>query len=270
MNFNKKQIMGILNVTPDSFYDGGKYFSHDDAFCQALKLHQDGADIIDIGGESTRPGAESISVQLELDRILPVVEKIKKNINVKISIDTTKSAVAEECLKLGADIINDISGLRFDDKMGMVAAKSGCEVVIMHIKGVPENMQKNISYENLINEINESLLSSAEKAIQAGIKKDKIIIDPGIGFGKEMEHNYQILNNLSVFKKSGYRLLLGLSQKSLIWKLYNDKTIDRLPATIALNMIGIYNVVDIIRVHDVKQHRLALDSVEYLMENRDQ
>jgi dihydropteroate synthase len=268
MSAQKKQIMGILNITPDSFYDGGKFFSHEEAYLHAVNLKSEGADIIDIGGESTRPGAESIGAQEEIDRILPVVERLKKNIDIRISIDTTKSDVAGECLKAGADIINDISGFKFDPRMAEIVSQYNCETVLMHIQGKPENMQENISYENLIEDIRIALLNSVATAINAGIKKEKIIIDPGIGFGKEIEHNYQIINAIKDFKNTGYRVLLGLSQKSLIWKLYNDKTIDRLPATIALNMIGIYNGADIIRVHDVKQHRLALDAVEYLMENR--
>ncbi|MBN1498525.1 MAG: dihydropteroate synthase [Spirochaetes bacterium] len=258
--------MGILNVTPDSFHDGGKYYSAEDAFMHAAELEKEGADIIDIGGESSRPGAVPVCAQEEIDRILPVLIRIKKNLNIKVSIDTVKAEVAEHCLNEGADIINDISGFMHDKKMPEVVSRFGCEAVLMHMKGTPENMQNNVFYENLIEEIRFSLDKSVETALAAGIKKERIIIDPGIGFGKEVKHNYEIINSIGEFKKSGLRVLIGLSQKSLIWKLYEDKSIDRLPATIALNMISIYNGADIIRVHDVKQHRLALDAVEYLME----
>ncbi len=260
---NKKYIMGILNVTPDSFYDGGKFNKVENAFQHALDMYNTGADIIDIGGESTRPDAESVSLQEELDRVCPVVNKIKLNIDIKISIDTSKSIVANECLKLGADIINDISGLKFDSKIAGVAAKYNCYIVLMHMKGTPQNMQNNVKYNDLIKEIKNFLKSATDKAIMAGIKKEKIILDPGIGFGKSLEDNYRIINNIHLIKDPGFPVLIGLSRKSLIGKLYQDQ-IDRLPATIALNTVAILNGADIIRVHDVKEHRLALDSLQML------
>ena len=263
----KKQIMGILNITPDSFFDGGKFFDIDSAFSQAVRMKEEGADIIDIGGESTRPGADPVSADKELSRILPIVKKIKSEIDIKISIDTTKSEVAEECLKEGAHMINDVSGLLFDNKMAKVVADFDAEIVIMHIKGNPQNMQQNTEYNDLIDEIKTSLKSSVKKAEKAGISKDKIIIDPGIGFGKSVEQNYTIINKVYEFKQLDFPVLIGLSNKSLIWKVYDNKTIDRLPATIALNMISIYNGADIIRVHNVREHRLALDTMEILLEN---
>jgi dihydropteroate synthase len=260
-------IMGILNVTPDSFYDGGRSYGPDKAFEKANELYRDGADIIDIGGESTRPGADTVSLWEEMDRVCPVIEAITGRIDIPISIDTYKSEVAEEALKLGASIINDISGLTFDEKMTNIAAKYSSYVVIMHIKGTPKNMQVNPVYENLLDEVYTFLENSKEKALISGVDKDKIIIDPGIGFGKSFEDNYRLLNNIGFFKKLGVPLLIGLSRKSLIGKLY-DKDYDRLSATIALNSISALNGADIVRVHDVREHYLALKSVEMLKEIR--
>jgi dihydropteroate synthase len=262
--FGKKTlIMGILNVTPDSFYDGGRSYGQEKAIRRANQLYGDGADIIDIGGESTRPGADTVSLSEEMDRVCPVIEAIAGRIDIPISIDTYKSEVAEEALKLGASIINDISGLRFDDKMANIAAKYSSYVVIMHIKGTPKSMQVNPVYENLLDEVYTFLEKSKEKALISGVDKDKIIIDPGIGFGKSFEDNYRILNNIVFFKKMGFPVLIGLSRKSLIGKLY-DKDYDRLSATIALDSISALNGADIVRVHDVREHYLALKSVEML------
>ncbi|MFH0976423.1 MAG: dihydropteroate synthase [Spirochaetota bacterium] len=255
--------MGILNVTPDSFYDGGRNFDRKKAIAKAYQLYKDGADILDIGGESTRPGAQSVSVSEEMDRVCPVIEAIKNDIGIPISVDTYKSEVAEEALKLGASIINDISGLTFDDKMAAIAVKHNAFIVLMHIKGSPKNMQTDPQYDNLLEEIYIFLESSKEKALCSGIAKNKIIIDPGIGFGKTLEDNYRILDNITYFKKMGFPVLIGLSRKSLIGRLY-DKEEDRLFATIGLNSISALNGADIIRVHDVKEHYLALKSVEKL------
>ncbi len=224
LEFGKKTlIMGILNVTPDSFYDGGRNFGRDKAIDKAYQLYKDGADIIDIGGESTRPGAETVSLTEEMDRVCPVIEAVAGEIDIPISIDTYKSEVAEEALKLGASIINDISGLTFDDRMAGIAARYESYIVLMHIKGSPKNMQVNPHYDNLLEEIYSFLENSKEKAVISGVDKDKIIIDPGIGFGKTLEDNYRILNNIDFFKKMGFPLLIGLSRKSLIGKLYNNR-----------------------------------------------
>jgi len=264
LKFDKKTlIMGILNVTPDSFYDGGRNFTREKAIEKAYELYKDGADIIDVGGESTRPGAEVVSLSEEMDRVCPVIEAVAKNIGIPISVDTYKSEVAEEALKNGASIINDISGLSFDGKMADVAARHNSYLVLMHIKGTPKNMQVNPHYDDLLAEIYSFLDNSVQTAMVAGVKKDKIIIDPGIGFGKTFEDNYRILNNIDHFKKLGLPILIGLSRKSLIGKLY-DKDYDRLSATIALNSISALYGADIIRVHDVKEHYLALRSVEML------
>jgi dihydropteroate synthase len=264
LTFGKKTlIMGIINATPDSFYDGGSYLSTDKAIKRVYELCEQGADIIDIGGESTRPGAESVSLMEELDRICPVVSEVAGNINIPVSIDTYKSEVAEEALKHGASIINDISGLKFDSRMAEVVAKYNAYIILMHIKGTPKNMQKDPHYDNLLDEIYNYLNDSRETAINAGINAGKIIIDPGIGFGKSLEHNYKIIKNLEYFRKLKCPVLVGLSRKSLISKLY-DQDYDRLYATIALNAISAINGADIIRVHDVREHVLALKTVDML------
>ncbi len=246
-------IMGILNVTPDSFSDGGMFFNEDSAVKQALRMQDEGADIIDIGGESTRPGAEKISVKEEINRIAPVIEAIAKRVNVPISVDTYKSAVAEAALSAGASMINDISGLRFDTKMSAVAARNKVPVVIMHIKGSPKNMQKNPAYKALIPEIIDYLYGSIEIARDAGIPDDMIIIDPGIGFGKTVEHNLEIIKRLNEFTGFEKPILLGPSRKSFIGRLLGDLPVtERLEGTAAAVAVGIFNGANIIRVHDIR------------------
>lgn len=261
----KVKIMGILNVTPDSFYDGGNYIRVEDAVERAYRMTKEGADIIDVGGESTRPGSKPVSPQEEIERVCPVIETLAGRIDIPISVDTSKSDVAEAAVRVGAAIINDISGLTFDEKMAGIAAKYSTGLVLMHIKGTPENMQIDPVYNDLISEISDFLRISREKAVKAGVKQENIILDPGIGFGKTLEDNYKILNNIHRFRELGSPLLIGLSHKSLIGKLYNDNQ-SRLPGTIALNTVSIINGADIIRVHDVKEHRLALDVLMKLKE----
>ena len=259
----KPKIMGILNVTPDSFYDGGRYLDTDRAVERALQLKEDGADIIDIGGESTRPGAEPVSAAEEMDRVCPVIQAVAGNAGVPVSVDTYKSDVADAALSAGASIVNDISGLTFDSRMCGVVARHNAGLVLMHIRGKPDSMQDNTVYTDLTGEICEFLLSACEKAKNCGISRDRIIVDPGIGFGKSLEDNYVILNNLQVFRDLGYTLLIGLSRKSLV-KVFGNGDRDTLAPTIALNVYSVLNGADIIRVHDVREHRLALDSIEML------
>ena len=262
-SIRKTRIMGILNVTPDSFYDGGVYNSPDKAFSHAVRMFEEGADILDIGGESTRPGALQVSTGEEIDRVVPVIERIVRELPIPVSIDTTKSHVAEEAVKAGASIINDISGLTFDPEIIRIASEYKTALIINHIKGTPSDMQKNTLYNDIIKDILDFLNISINNALQNGVLPDKIIIDPGIGFGKSIEQNYTIINNICKFRETGYPVLVGLSRKSLIGKLYtNDE--DRLPATIALNSVAVNNGADIIRVHDVKSHRLAIDSIDFL------
>ncbi len=262
-NGGKALVMGILNVTPDSFYDGGRYVDVQSAIRRAFEMIDEGADIIDVGGESTRPGAIAVPAEEEIARVCPVIEKIAKKTQAVISIDTTKSAVAREALRCGASMINDISGLTFDEGIAPAAAEADVWLVISHIRGTPATMQNDTRYDDLLGEIRMFLEKAIHKAIAAGVKKEKIIIDPGIGFGKSLEGNYVILRNISFFKEMGYPLLVGLSRKSLIGKLYGSDE-DRLPATIALNALAVYAGADIVRVHDVKPHVLSLKAVEML------
>lgn len=247
-------IMGILNITPDSFSDGGLFFDREAAVEQALRMEADGADIIDIGGESTRPGAAKVSEREEIKRVVPVIESIAHRVNVPISIDTYKSAVAGAALKAGASMINDISGLRFDPKMAGVAARHKVPAVIMHIKGTPVNMQKNPVYAALIPEITDYLYEGIVIARAAGIPDDMIILDPGIGFGKTVADNLEIIKCLNEFAGFEKPILLGHSRKSFIGKILGDLSVsERLEGTAAAAAIGIFNGANIIRVHDVAE-----------------
>jgi dihydropteroate synthase len=249
----KTCIMGILNITPDSFSDGGIYFNEQTAIDHALKMQDYGADIIDIGGESTRPGAKMVSVTEEKRRIIPVIEKLASKLDIPISVDTYKSPVAKEALSAGASIVNDISGLRFDPEMPEVVAQNGVPVVIMHIKGTPRNMQRNPVYRALIPEIMDYLRESIEIARMAGVSEDSMILDPGIGFGKTVEHNLEIIKNLSEFTGFEKPLLLGPSRKSFIGRILNDVPADqRIEGTAAAVAIGLINGANIVRVHDIE------------------
>ncbi len=249
----KTLIMGILNITPDSFSDGGKYVNEGDALIHALEMIDDGADIIDIGGESTRPGAKAISTAHELDRIIPIIEAIRKKSAIPISIDTYKSEVAKVAFSAGANIINDISGCRFDPKMPELAADLGCPTIIMHIKGTPKDMQTNPTYEDLIMEIQDYLRASIEMLTTAGLRKEQIIIDPGIGFGKTTEDNLCIMNHLDEFEKLDQPILMGVSRKSVIGNVLNRPANERLLGTAAATAVNIMKGAHIIRIHDVHE-----------------
>jgi len=247
--------MGVLNVTPDSFSDGGLFFSEKKAIEHALRLIEDGADIIDIGGESTRPGSEPVSVEEEIRRTISVIKAISREIKVPISIDTYKAEVAKQALDAGASIVNDISGLRFDPEMPKIVAKYCVPVIIMHIKGRPKDMQQNPVYEALIPEIMDYLRISIRLANKFGISDDKIIIDPGIGcFGKTFEHNLEIIKNLKEFTLLGRPVAVGVSRKAFIGKILGDvPPSERLEGTAAAVAISIFNGANIVRVHDVKE-----------------
>ena len=251
--------MGVLNITPDSFSDGGKYFDDklklEKVIEDAVKMEQDGADFIDVGGESTRPGSESITIDEELERVIPVISEIQKKVSLPISIDTYKHQVAEEALKAGAEIVNDISGFNFDEKLPEITARYNASCVLMHIKGTPKNMQKNPEYENVVEEVYMYLKKSCKAAESFGIKQ--IITDVGIGFGKNLEHNLTLIKNLSRFKDLKYPVLLGLSRKSFMDKIYPAPMNERLEGTIAANSVGIINGANIIRVHDVLENKRA-------------
>jgi dihydropteroate synthase len=264
LNFSLPKIMGIVNVTPDSFSDGGKYYSIDDALNHALKLIDDGADIIDVGGESTRPGSGPVTLEDELRRTIPVIKRIlETRKDVLISIDTTKSEVANQALDCGAVIINDISGLTFDSKMLEVAKSYNAGVVLMHIKGNPKIMQNNPDYDNLITEVYNYLQKQSTKAKENGI--EKIILDPGIGFGKTVEHNFELIKRLDEFNKIGYPLMIGLSKKSFLGKILNLIPDEREIGTIIMETVSVLKSARIIRTHNVKYCKQMVKLVEYIL-----
>jgi len=265
LDFSEKtHIMGILNVTPDSFSDGGLFSGKSSAINRAIQMVVEGADIIDIGGESTRPGSEPVTIEEEIERTIPVIETIVKEIHIPISIDTCKSEVARRALDAGASMVNDISGLRFDPKMPQVVAEYKVPVVVMHIKGTPGDMQKNPVYEALIPEILDYLRESIRTALESGIPEDRIIIDPGIGFGKTYEHNLELIRNLKEFKTLGYPILIGLSRKSFINNIYESLPSERLEGTLVSNAVSVINGANILRVHDVLENkRAAITACKY-------
>src|SRR3972149_2767583 len=246
-------IMGILNITPDSFYDGGFYFEKDKALRRIEVMVKEGADIIDVGGMSTRPGSIPVNPDEETKRIIPAIEYIKKNYDILISADTYRSEVARKAIDAGAHIINDISGLSMDPQMVKVIPERDVSVVIMHIKGTPENMQKNPEYENVMDEIYDYLEEKTDMATGSGIKPEKIIIDPGIGFGKTLEHNLEILNKVKELTVLGYPVLIGASRKSFIGNILDLPVEERLEASLAAAVCSVINGVNILRVHDVKE-----------------
>ena len=252
-------IMGILNVTPDSFSDGGMYYDATQAIEFALQMAEEGADIIDVGGESTRPGAKTVELQKECDRILPVIEGIRTKSDILISIDTYKSEVARQSIATGAGMVNDISGMTFDPNMVDVIKDSGLPVVIMHIKGTPENMQKNPYYEDLMQELTEYFEERKKFARAKGILDQQIILDPGIGFGKRPQDNFQLLRELKKIVDMGFPVLIGPSKKSFIGLTLDLPVDQRLEGTAAAVTTGILKGARIVRVHDVKEmKRVAL------------
>lgn len=253
--------MGILNITPDSFSDGGKFFSPEKAADHALEMQEQGAAIIDIGGESTRPGSLPVTDKGELERVLPVFRKLSGRLKIPISIDTSKSAVAEACLGEGAEIVNDISGLRFDPRLVSTAAAAGAAVVIMHTKSAPRVMQVDTEYEALLDDIASYIKIGISKAVEAGIPDESIIIDPGIGFGKTKEQNLTILKNLDYFKALGHPVLIGASRKTFIGATLNVDVNERMEGTLAVDALVTLKGADIIRTHDVLATRRVVEMV---------
>lgn len=247
------KIMGILNVAADSFSSDGIYNDPERAKDAGLQMAEDGAEIIDVGGESTRPSAELVSLEEEKRRVLPLIKRLAKEIKVPISIDTTKAEVAEAALEEGVSIVNDISGLKFDSRMGEVIARFGAGCVLMHIKGIPQTMQENPTYISLIKEVIESLRESVSCAVEAGIERRRVIIDPGIGFGKTTVHNLQIINRLKDFACLDLPILIGTSRKSFIGNVLKLSVQRRLLGTAASVAASIFNGAHIVRVHDVKE-----------------
>lgn len=259
IDLSSPKIMGILNVTPDSFSDGNKFLDTEKAVKKALQMIEEGADFIDIGGESTRPGAQKVELQEELDRVIPVIKKIRQKSDIPISIDTYKSEVAEAALAAGADLINDISALRFDEKMiEILQYNKSVPVILMHMLGTPQTMQKEPFYNDVIEEIIEFFQERIEYCIANGIDISRIIIDPGIGFGKRQEDNLEILEKLSEFKCFGVPVLLGASRKSFISRIYPSEAGERLEGSLAAAALGLEAGANIFRVHDVKAHKRFL------------
>jgi dihydropteroate synthase len=243
-------IMGILNVTPDSFSDGGKYNTVDASLKQVEKMISDGADIIDLGGESTRPGHTQISDEEEIERVVPMISAIRQRFDIPISIDTYKSAVGEAALKAGADLINDIWGFKYDPKLAEVTAKFQVPCVLMHNRD-------NRNYTNLMADLNCDLQESIDIALKAGVSKDKIILDPGIGFGKDYQHNMEVMHHLESLQSLGYPILLGTSRKGFIGLTLDLPVTERVEGTVATTVMGIMKGASIIRVHDVLENKRA-------------
>jgi len=254
--------MGVINVTPDSFSDGGVHLDHAKAVHAALQMEQDGALVIDIGGESTRPGSEPIAAQTEIDRVVPVIEQIRQRSDVPISIDTQKGSVAEEALKAGADMINDVSALRYSASMPSIAARAGVPVILMHMRGEPGTMQKNIQYDDVVSEVGSELTAFRDAAVSAGVEASQILVDPGIGFGKSFDHNLEILARASELTSIA-PLVIGASRKGFIGHLTGreagpDRAMGSLAAVAAAHRAG----ATLVRVHDVRE---TVDFLKVLM-----
>ncbi|MBN2134468.1 MAG: dihydropteroate synthase [Acidobacteria bacterium] len=259
-------VMGIVNVTPDSFSDGGRYFNRDEAVKHALDLLDEGADILDIGGESTRPGSDPVSLEEEIDRVIPVIRQLSQLTDKPISIDTTKAGVAKLAIENGAEIINDISGFHFDPDIKTVASESGAGTIIMHTLGPPKTMQVEVKYHSLLDDIYNFLLNSAKDLQDIGVDSESIVIDPGIGFGKTPDHNLEILRNLPFFKQMGYPLLIGASKKSFIGAILDQDVQNRTEGTLAVDSVITHLGVDIIRTHDVKRTRRVIKMTKSILD----
>jgi len=261
----RPRVMGIINVTPDSFSDGGLHYRVENAIQRAFQMVEEGADIIDVGGESSRPGSDPVEAKVEIGRIVPIISRLSRELPVPISVDTTKSEVAQAALDAGAGMINDISGLHWDLKLADLAARYKVPIVLMHTRGKPKTMQQDIQYTSLISEILRYLKEGIEVAMASGVPEDQIIVDPGIGFGKTLENNLEIMNNLfelSVLKKP---IMLGASRKTFIGKVLGLDVDQRLEGTLATTAYGIMHGADIIRVHDVKENVRVIQMLNRMM-----
>lgn len=263
IDLSQSHVMGILNVTPDSFSDGGKHASVTQAVEHALRMLEEGATFIDIGGESTRPGAPDVSLQEELDRTIPVIEAVAKRSECVISIDTSKAEVMREAVKAGAGLINDVRALQEPGALE-AAASTNVPVCLMHMKGQPRTMQNNPEYNDIIKEVSHFLMERAGACEQAGIPQESILFDPGYGFGKSLEHNYALVKHLPCIMSLGYPVLVGMSRKSMIGNLLNRKVDERLAGSISLATIVAQMGAQIIRVHDVKETADAVNIVKML------
>jgi dihydropteroate synthase len=263
VSFGRTLLMGILNITPDSFFDGGRYLDPDAACAQALRMVEEGADILDLGAESTRPGAMSVTDQEELDRLLPVLLRVRKEVSVPLSIDTVRPEVARKCLEAGADIINDVSGLkRFGPEMTKIVKEFDAGIVLMHSRGTPETMPTLTDYDDLVPDMMTELRESIRLATDAGIERERIVVDPGLGFAKTVEQNLEILKKINTFHEIGFPLLAGPSQKSFIGKVTGREAKDRTFGTAACVAACVREGVQILRVHDVGAMRDVIRMTE--------
>ncbi len=259
---SKTLIMGILNVTPDSFFDGGLHFRTDDAVRQGLRMATEGADIIDVGGESTRPFSDPMPLEEELRRVIPVIKALSQEINIPISIDTYKAEVARQALEAGAKMVNDISAMRFDPAMGPLVAEAGVPIVLMHMKGTPKDMQANPTYNDLFGEIMGFLSKAIDQAVKIGIKRNLIVIDPGIGFGKSFDNNLNIIKELNKLRTLGQPILVGTSNKSFIGHVLDLPVECRETGTMATIAAVVINGANIIRAHNVKAARETVTIID--------
>ena len=257
--------MGVVNVTPDSFSDGGLFETPEAALQQALKLVDEGADLLDVGGESSRPGAEPVPVATELSRILPVVEGIRARSEIPISVDTYKAPVAIGAIEAGADIINDISAFRFDPDLAGVISEAGVGVILMHMRGTPATMQRMPPSPDILAEILKDLGEAVDRATVAGVPGDRILLDPGIGFGKTVQDNLKILNRLSFLQRFGFPLLLGTSRKSFLGKILETEVSQRVYGTAAAVAASVIRGAHLVRVHDVREMRQVVDIADAIM-----
>lgn len=264
-DYPQTKIMGILNVTPDSFFDQGRYQDKDEAYQRALAMITEGADMLDIGGESTRPGSEPVNEQEELTRVIPVITKLRKHSSLPISIDTTKPKVAQKALESGATLLNDVTGFSHPE-MIEIALSCEADLCVMHMLGTPKTMQQNPFYEKgIIPELLNWFEERINFLIRKGIQPSRLILDPGIGFGKTVHDNLLIIHNLKSFKALGFRILLGVSRKSFMSKITGSPPEELLSATLGMNTIAMLAGVDIIRVHDIKEHRILTHIIHKYM-----
>lgn len=259
-------LFAVINVTPDSFYDGGRYDSPGAGVEHALRLVEQGADVLDIGGESSRPGAQSVSAQVEIDRVLPIVEGIRRHSDIPLSIDTTKLEVARACLAAGADLINDISAFRFEPELAVEIARTGAAVILMHSRGTPHTMQELPPSSDILGDVASTLAAAVAQAFQSGISRDRILIDPGVGFGKTAQDNLKILQRLSFLSRFELPVLVGTSRKSFIGKILDLPLEERLWGTAATVAAAVLGGAHAVRVHDVVENRQVCRIVDAILE----
>ncbi|NNE44110.1 MAG: dihydropteroate synthase [Gemmatimonadetes bacterium] len=260
----RTRLLGILNLTPDSFHDGGIDATVEESVRRARRMVEAGADAIDLGAESSRPGADPVPVEEELRRILPVLERLR-DLGVPLSVDTVKAEVARRALSAGAHWINDISGLTADPAMAGVCAAAGCPVILMHMRGSPRTMQKHADYDDVVEDVRAELAARADDAVRAGIRADRIVLDPGIGFAKTPEQSFRLLRDLDRIRSLGFPVLVGASRKSFLRKASGDETADRLPGTLAVSCWAVRSGAEILRVHDVAENLAAVRTTEALL-----